>query len=151
MKTFRPDECPRVEALSLLIDDELHGSARDEIETHAASCALCGATLLEFRDLHRALARLPASGPDLDVAAMIASRLQPRPHFHATPWRMRWHWQLAPVGLAGAGVLAMGIYLGMLLVGGAGLTAARPPAVAVFSAVPPGGLCLTPACYAGRR
>jgi anti-sigma factor RsiW len=151
MKRFTSDKCPRVETLSLLIDDELPGSARDEIETHAASCRLCGATLRDFRELHQVLARLPATGPDVDIAAMIADRLGPRPHFRTARPRMRWQWQLAPAGLAGAGVLAMGVYLGMLLVGGAGLTAGRPPAVAVFSAVPPGGLCLAPACYAGRR
>jgi anti-sigma factor RsiW len=128
------------------MDDELADSARDEIETHAASCPLCGATLREFRDLHRSLGELPASGPEVDVAALIADRLEPRAHFRPARRRMRWHWQLAPAGLAAAGVLGMGVYLGMLLAGGAALTAARPPAVAVFSALPPGSLCSTPVC-----
>jgi anti-sigma factor RsiW len=151
MRTDIPYECPRVEALSLVVDNEISGSARDEIEAHAASCPLCGATLREFRELRSALAAFPDAVPGVDIATLIAHRLEPRRQSRPARRRMGWHWQLAPAGLAGAGMLAMGAYLGLLLAAGTTASVARPPAVAVFSAVPPGGLCLTSACFARGR
>jgi anti-sigma factor RsiW len=140
-----------VEALSLLLDNEIHGSAREEIESHATSCPLCAAALAGFRDLRGALRALPDVGPRVDVAALIAGRLEQRVRSAPPRPRRRWHWQLAPATLAGAGVLAMGAYLGMLLAGGTAVSAARPAALAVFSAAPPGGFCLTAACYGRGR
>ena len=153
MRRDTPDDCPRVEALSLLIDNAISGSARSEIETHAASCRVCGATLRDFGELRSALGALGRSSAGVDIAALILERLPPRPALTASPARRRrgWRWQLAPAGLAAAGVLATGAYLGMVLGGGAAVTAARPPAVAVFDVVPPGGLCVAPVCYGGGR
>jgi anti-sigma factor RsiW len=147
MKRDSPHDCPRVEALSLLVDDEISGSARDEIEAHAAYCPLCGAMLRKFRDLRDALGGLEAPAPGVDIATLIDARLAPRTQSRRARRRAGWRWQFAPAGLAAAGVLAMGAYLGMLLAGGTTVNTGRAPAVAVFSSVPPGGLCLMPACY----
>ena len=143
-----PHDCPRVEALSRLVDGEISGGARREIEAHAASCPVCGATLRDFGELRSAFSVLGGTSAGVDVAALIENRLPPRAQARpAAPRRSGWRWQLAPAGLAAAGVLATGAYLGMLLGGGAAVGVARPPAVAVFDAVPPGGLCLAQACY----
>ena len=147
MKRHPPHECPRIEALSLLIDGEIAGSARQEIEAHAAACAVCGATLRDFRELRSGLSMLGGTSAGVDVAALIGERLPPRTPERPAGRRSGWRWQLAPAGLAAAGVLAAGAYLGMLLVGGAAVAIARPPAAAVFDAVPPGGLCMAPICY----
>jgi hypothetical protein len=143
-------DCPRIEALSLLVDDEISGSARAEIVAHAGACPLCRVTLDGFRDLRSALGALPDEGPGVDIAALIGGRLAPRSRPGSARRRIRWRWELAPTGLAAAGVLAMGAYLGVLLVGGTAITA-RAPAVTVFSAAAPGGICLTPACYGPER
>jgi len=153
MKRDAPHDCPRIEALSLLIDDEISGSARRDIEAHAASCPICGATLRDFGELRGTLGALGRTSAGIDIAALIDERLPPRPAPAARPARRRrgWRWQLAPAGLAAAGVLATGAYLGMVLGGGGAVTVARTPAVAVFDAVPPGGLCVAPVCYGGGR
>lgn len=154
MKERTQSECPRTEQLSALIDGELAGAARAEIETHAGSCPLCGAMLREFGELRVALKPLAAARPGFDLAPLIDQRLT------AGGWRARpvrgrnwWQvWQLLPSGLAAAGMLSAGVYLGALLVGGAGVTALEPAAMAVFNAVPPGALCLgSPSCYSPGR
>lgn len=151
MKPDTPHDCPRVEALSLLIDGEISARARHDIETHAASCPICGATLRDFSGLRSAFSALGDSPAGVDIAALIDARLPPRAPARPTRQPSRWRWQLAPAGLAAAGVLATGAYLGMLLGGGAAVSAARPPAVAVFDVVPPGGLCAAPVCYGRGR
>ncbi len=155
MKRDTPHDCPRVEALSLLIDGEISGAALREIEAHAASCPICGTTLRDFRGLRSAFSALGNSPAGVDIAALIDARLPPRapPRAAVRPSRPRsgWRWQLAPAGVAAAGLLAAGAYLGMLLGGGAAVSAARPPAIAVFDTVPPGGLCAAPICYGRGR
>ena len=143
--------CPRSEALSLLLDGEIAASARREIETHAAACPVCGAMLRDFGELRTALGALGRACVGVDVAALVDARLPPRAAPRPRPRRQGWRWQLVPAGLAAACMLATGAYLGMLLGGGAALGVARPPALAVFDAVPPGGLCLAPLCYSPGR
>ena len=142
-------DCPRIEALSALLDGEMTESARRDIEAHAMSCPICGATLREFSRLRAAFGRLGEGPAGADVAALIDSRLPPRTT--TRPARERWRWHLAPAGLVAAGALATGAYFGMLLGGSAAVGVARPPAIAVFDAVPPGGLCVAPICYGRGR
>jgi len=133
--------CPRVDDLSALMDGVLTGSARDEIQAHAARCPLCGATLRDFGAMSTRLQALRDTRCDVDLAALVGPRLPPRvPAVRKRPMR-HWSdvWQLAPRGLAAAGVLAAGAYLGMMLAGGG--AAVRPVAMTVFDAVPPGALC----------
>ena len=154
MKERPQSECPRTEQLSALIDDELAGVARAEIEAHAGSCPLCGTMLREFGELRVALKPLAAARPGFDLAPLIEQRLAARARPARLPRDGSWWqgWQLLPSGLAVAGMLSAGVYLGALLVGGAGVTALEPAAMTVFDAVPPGGLCLgSPSCYSPGR
>ncbi len=143
--------CPRAEALSLLLDGEIAGSARREIEAHATSCPVCGAMLRDFGELRTALGALGAASARVDIAGLVDQRLPARAPARPARQRRGWRWQLLPAGFAAAGVLAIGAYLGMLLGGSAGVGVARPPAVAVFDAVPPGGLCVAPVCHGQRE
>lgn len=150
MKSQQTSDCPRSAQMSALIDNELAGEARVEIESHAASCPVCGAMLQDMTELRSALRPLAAARLDFDLAPRIEQRLTPRrkPQ-RAAPAGSWWlGWQLAPSGLAAAGVLAMGIYLGALLTGGSGAVATQSIAMAAFSPIPPGSLCLAAAtCY----
>ncbi len=70
--------CPRVEALSALMDGALSASERDEIGAHAASCPLCGKTLQQFEAMSSRLQALRDTTCDVDLAALIDTRLAPR-------------------------------------------------------------------------
>lgn len=153
MKPQHPD-CPRTALLSALIDDELPVHPRREIELHAAACPLCGAMLRELTELRLALRPLREAPPGVDLVPLIAPRLSPRgrrPRAQTlAPW---WNvWQLLPTGLAAAGVLAAGVYLGALLTGGAAVSATQLSTMAVFDPIPPGGICTgLQSCYAGGQ
>lgn len=144
------DRCPRTEQLSALVDGELAAGTRDEVAAHAASCPLCGAMLADLGELRIALKPLARARAGIDLAPLIEKRLSagPAPRRGARERRVRFGWQTLPSGLAAAGALAAGIYLGALLSAGAGVAAMRPAAMAMFDAVPPGGLCVgVSSCY----
>lgn len=145
-------ECPRIEEISALIDGALTGRARDEIEQHAAACAACGMALRNFETMRSRLQMLRDTRCEADIAALIEERLPTRAPGRERERPRKWDyaWQLAPRGLAAAGVLAVGVYLGLLAAGGT--TAVRPAAFAVFDPVPPGALCAgQPWCGPGGR
>lgn len=149
MKPQQPD-CPRTAQLCALIDDELPARPRQEIERHAAACPLCGAMLRELTELRLALRPLRDTRPGVDLAPLIGPRLAPRGGRPQAPTRAPWWqvWQLLPPGLAAAGVLAAGVYLGALLAGGAAVSATPLIAMAVFDPIPPGGICVgLQSCY----
>lgn len=141
----RAEECPRIEALSALVDDALAGSDRAALDAHVAGCAICAPVLAELRQLRSTFAALPALEPGLDLAPLVERRIaaagvaKPKPHLR--PQRWRW-WQLVPAALGGAASLSIGAYLGGALMLGSQL-AAQPAALqmAAFTANPPGALC----------
>ena len=146
MKRYGQD-CPRIEALSALIDGELTGRDRDEMVEHAAVCAVCAPMFARFGELRTALSALGDTPAGVDIAALVEPRLPARGYARPVRARRPWRWQIAPAGFAAAGVLAMGAYLGFFLVGGATVGLTRPVAMAVFDAIPPGGLCAgLPSC-----
>jgi anti-sigma factor RsiW len=145
MKRDSAQECPRLEALSSLADNEIFGSARVEIESHIACCPVCSAALRDFRSLSSALRSLAENDPGVDIASSIHDRLSARTEPRPSRRRIGWSRQFAPAALAGIGILGTGAYLGMLLAAGTVATA-RPAAIAVFSAAPPGGLCWAGTC-----
>lgn len=153
MKPEQPD-CPRTAQLSALIDDELPARPREEIASHAAVCPLCGAMLRELSELRLALRPLGEARPGIDLMPLIGPRLAPRgkrPQAKSDkPW---WHvWQLLPSGLAAAGVMTAGVYLGVVLAGGAAVSATQLTSMAVFDPIPPGGICVGyQSCYARGR
>lgn len=154
MKDRSQPDCPRTKQLSALIDGELAATARAEIATHGESCPVCGAMLKDLQELRVALQPLAAARVGYDLVPAIERRLATlgRPQTSARDeswWRS---WQLLPSGLAAVGMLTVGVYLGALLTAGAGVSAIRPAAMALFDPVPPGGLCVGSAsCYPLER
>ena len=147
------DDCPRMEALSALLDGELSASEDAEIAGHAAVCPVCGAAFRTLGELRASLRTLGDTPLNVDIASLIEHRLAPRAHARPARRRSRLRWlDLAPAGLGAAGALATGAYLGLLLAGAPSAGVARPAAMAVFDAAPPGGLCASvPSCYPRRR
>ncbi len=137
------EKCPRSEALSALVDDELGERDRAALNAHVAGCAICAPVLAEFRQLRTGFAALPKAAPGLDFAPLVARRIAavgaPKPK--AWPQRWRW-WQVAPAALGGALSLSFGAYLGSALLLGSQV-AAQPAALqmAAFTEMPPGALC----------
>lgn len=136
------ESCPRIEALSALIDEELDDAQRVALQAHVAGCAICSPALSRLRRLHADFAALPPPRSDFDVAAEVDRRigsLEPvPPSRRLRPSRPRW-WQVALLAPGGAVAVAIGLSLGASLmpaVGGA--TAVQ---MASFSALPPGALC----------
>jgi hypothetical protein len=151
--TQTTSDCPRIEALSALLDGELAAPHDADIAAHAAVCPVCGAALRTFGELRASLRTPRNERVGVDIASLIEGRLAPRAHPRPVRGRRRLGWlELAPAGLGAAGALATGAYLGLLLAGGPVASAARPAAMAVFDAAPPGGLCAgAPSCYSWRR
>jgi len=137
------EKCPRTEALSTLVDDELDEPARVALDAHVAGCAICAPVLAEFRQLRTTFAALPDVAPGVDFAPLVDRRIaaavvpKPKPR----PRRWRW-WQVAPATFGGALSLSLGVYLGSALMLGSQV-AAQPAALqmAAFTANPPGALC----------
>jgi anti-sigma factor RsiW len=140
------EKCPRIEALSALVDDELTGPGSVALSEHVAGCTICAPVLAEFRRLHAGFAALPAVASGVDFASLVDRRIVAAPGVaEPKPWprpqRWRW-WQLAPAALGGALSLSLGAYLGSALMFGSQV-AAQPAALqmAAFTAMPPGALC----------
>ena len=139
------EQCPRTEALSALIDNELGESDRVALDAHVAGCAICAPVLAEFRQLRTSFAALPGVAPGVDVARLVEGRIAaadaPKPRPRQQPQRLRW-WQVAPAALGGALSLSIGAYLGSALMLGSEV-AAQPAALqmAAFTEIPPGALC----------
>ena len=145
-------DCPRTEQLAALIDRELEPGAREQVTAHAAACPLCGTMLRDLTELHVALRPFAAARVGFDLAPLIEQRLVATARRQPQRGPRWWQdWRLAPSGLAAAGVLTVGVYMGALLAGGAGVAVARPAAMAVFDPLPPGGICVgLQSCYPQR-
>lgn len=141
------ETCPRIEALSALVDNALSKYDRIALDAHVASCAICAPVLAEFRQLQQTFAALPDVAPGIDLAPLVDRRIAaagvPQPHLKPQTRRWRW-WQIAPMALGGAISLSIGAYLGNVLMLGSQATA-QPAALqmAAFTASPPGALCPT--------
>lgn len=145
-------ECPWTEEISALMDGAVAAGTRHEIEQHAVACPVCGAALRDFAAMRSRLQNLRDVRCEADIAALIADRLRVRPQAPQRARRHNWDfaWQWAPRGMAAAGVLAVGVYFGLLLAGGTAVM--RPAAMAVFDPAPPGALCVgQPWCGPGGR
>jgi len=138
------DKCPRTEALSALVDNELPEPERGALATHVTGCAICAPVLAEFRQLRTTFAALPEVAPGIDFASLVDRRIattagSAKPLLR--PQRWRW-WQIGPAALGGALSVSLGVYLGSALMLGSQVTA-QPAALqmAAFTAIPPGALC----------
>jgi anti-sigma factor RsiW len=143
-----------MDALSALADGELAGSERAEAEAHAARCPVCGRALARLNALRADFAALPAPRVGVDLASAVAERIRAagraQPARPARAPRQGW-WRGLPVAVGTAVALGAGTFLGAFLVAGGGAAASRPAIeMSAFGTVPPGGLCLGPACEGGR-
>lgn len=151
---MKRDGCPRIEALSALIDGALGARERAEIEAHAAGCPVCGASLARFQDLRAGFAELPAPRVGFDLAPAVEERIRAagraQPVSPVRGWR-RWGWQGLPVALGAAAALGAGVYLGGLVVAGGAVATRSALEMSAFGTVPPGGICLGAGCGPGGR
>jgi anti-sigma factor RsiW len=151
---MKRDECPRFEALSAMLDGAPSGPEDADIHTHAAQCPVCGTVLARLNGLRADFAALPAPRVGLDLAPLIAGRIRSAERVRTrrpvpTGWR-RWR-QGLPAALGAAVALGAGAYLGAFLVAGGGAAVRPALEMSAFGTVPPGGLCLGPACRPGGR
>lgn len=138
--------CPRIDALSALIDEALPDGETAAIRTHAATCAICGAVLADLQRVRTAFARMPMPALGRELAAEIGRRIDAaRPAAARPRARTRWRWTAASVAAGGALALSFGVLLGSLLVAGGSVATPRA-GLEAFATVPPGGVCLAPAC-----
>lgn len=156
MNTVEP--CPRIEALSALMDGELGEPDRLAVQAHADQCPVCAPVLAEFLRLHARFAALDSTTPDFDLAPEVDRRIgaataaglrDPRPTVRPAP--ARW-WQLALLAPGGAAAVSLGLWLGAALPAAAPGTSTTAVQMAPFSNVPAGALCPVPqACRGSLR
>ena len=63
-------------ALADYLESDVSEATRVAVETHAASCAECGALLADLRELRVKAAALPTRAPERDLWAGIAARIE---------------------------------------------------------------------------
>jgi anti-sigma factor RsiW len=143
------EDCPRIESLSALIDDELETRQRAALQAHVAGCAICSPMLAGMRRLRADFAALPTPPHDFDVAVEVDRRigalLPPYPSRPRRPSGSRW-WQVAVLAPGAAVAVAAGLWLGASMMPAAGSATAAQ--MATFSPLPPGALCpASKACW----
>jgi anti-sigma factor RsiW len=147
------EACPRIEALSALVDDALAGPERAAIEAHAAICPVCGESLARLNELRAGFAALPAPRVGFDLATAVEERIRAaeRPQRARSPRpRSRW-WQALPAAVGAAAALSAGAYIGSVLTVGGAVANRSAVEMSAFGTVPPGGICLGAACGPGGR
>jgi anti-sigma factor RsiW len=142
--------CSNSENLSAYVDGELSIDQRRKIEACLADDAAYREYVEDLHGLRQAFQSLPSEAIGFDLAPLVQRRLaQSKPENKA--WLAVRRTGLAwPVSLAAACSIFMGIFLGSVLVNGLDSPAALPgsPALAMFDAMPPGGLCVgMGSCY----
>ena len=151
------EACPRVEALSALVDDALSEPERLALMAHVQRCPSCAPVWDTMRALRAQFAALPDPAGAFDLAPEIDRRIStPAPDRPSRPApadaraRRRWR-DLALLAPGGAAALALGIWLGASLMPYAALSHADASAaqMAVFSSMPPGAMCLAPGSCGG--
>lgn len=136
--------CSNSENLSAYVDDELSKDQRRKIEACLATDAAYREYVEDLLGLRQAFQSLPSEAIGFDLAPLVQRRLA-HSKSENKAWRAVRKTGLAwPVSLAAACSLFMGIFLGSVLVNGLDSPAALSgsPAMAMFDAMPPGGLCV---------
>ncbi|HJV84807.1 MAG TPA: zf-HC2 domain-containing protein [Noviherbaspirillum sp.] len=130
--------CPEHEEVSAYIDGMLPPSEREQFVAHTRACPICLARIDELLALRRDLRELPSPTLGFDLAARLGPQLRRPPA--RRPMRAFWIDWGAP-GLAAALSLAVGAWLGGMLLSGGAMLAPSATMARVFDPVPPGGLC----------
>jgi anti-sigma factor RsiW len=143
--------CPRHNELSAYVDKAMKPAERARFQQHLQDCPVCQQQLEDLQALRQDLRALPSPTLGFDLVSRLEDRLAGRSggHLQHQPQRRHRRWPALwggsgwmPTGLAAGVALVSGVWLGGLLLGGAGTTAATPVTmVRVFDPVPPGGLC----------
>ena len=144
-----PGHAPDLTELSAYLDGELAAAQRRQLAAHLAVCATCAKQLAQFQALSGDFKALPDAVLGFDLAGVIAGRIAAAPRPPGTRPRLGWHVRW-PVAIGAAASVAVGIFLGSLLVAG-GDAAVAPPmaALSVVDTLPPGSLCIgLESCYA---
>lgn len=153
-----PEPCPRIEALSALMDSELDEPDRIAVQAHADQCQICAPVLAQFRQLHARFAAMDAITPAFDLAPEVDRRIDgaiaagtPKPTPTTRPARARW-WQLALLAPGGAVAVSAGLWLGAALPAAVPIAQVTAVQMVPFSTVPAGALCPVPqACRGAVR
>jgi anti-sigma factor RsiW len=121
------------------------------METHLASCPACSKLSGALAALRTSFRSLPDEGLGFDIVPLVDARLAEHRQRNARSQR-RWSlWPLLPQAAAAVASVAGGLALGSTMMTGASAAAApRAAVMAVFDAVPPGGVCLVPASCPNR-
>lgn len=137
-------QCIKCTGLSAYIDGELSSMEMSELESHLQGCEVCREMLDEMWNLRSALRAMPAATLGFDLTPILQQRLaagQERAH---RPRR----WGVLPLSFAASLTVAFGILLGSVLANAPPRASSPPPAMALFDAIPPGGLCIgLDTCY----
>jgi hypothetical protein len=102
-------------ALADYLESDVSEATRAAVETHAASCAECGALLADLRELRVKAAALPTRAPERDLWAGIAARIEtPVVEISSSSgqsdgWTRQHPRRMSPMwmGLAAAGLVAV--------------------------------------------
>ena len=112
------------------------------MEAHLASCPACSKLSGALAALRTSFRSLPDEGLGFDIVPLVDARLAEHRQRATRPQR-RWSlWPLLPQAAAAVASVAGGLALGSLMMTGASAAAPRAAVMAVFDAVPPGGVCL---------
>lgn len=134
-------KCPHHEHVSAYLDDAMAPAERERFGRHLEACYACRDYLYALRAMHDRLEELPSPVLGFDLAAQFEERWR-APAADRRPGRASWLGR-GFGGLAVAGSLAAGAWLGSLSLGAA-VVAPEVGIIRVFSPVPPGGLCAAP-------
>ena len=135
--------CARHEDVSAYLDDELTASARREMEVHLASCPACSKLSGALAALRTSFRARPDQRLGFDIVPLVDARLAELRQRAARAQRWWSLWPLLPQAAAAVASVAGGLALGSMMMTGASAAASpRGAVMAVFDAVPPGGVCL---------
>lgn len=139
--------CPDQEQLSAYADRELAPAVARDVAAHILVCDTCARHVVAIEHLSRAFRDLPRGQvgfdiyPPVELAIARAARQQ----------RLAGVWRIAPLSLAAAATVVLGVFIGTMLTDS---PAPRENAVplAMFDAIPPGGVCIGfDSCYPRGR
>jgi anti-sigma factor RsiW len=135
------NNCPRHQEASAYMDDALSPADHKRFRRHLDSCPTCREHLDALLALQSGLRELPSPALGFDLSAQFDRRPWPNPVNRKPARSYGFGW--VPAGLAAALSLALGAWLGGLLIGGA-VAPSSAGAVKVFDPAPPGALCAAP-------
>jgi anti-sigma factor RsiW len=149
--------CRRIqERLSAYQDGEIAGEERRRIAAHMEGCPACRSAYAELKQAWQSLEKIPEIEAAPGFEKRLAEKIMAIPKARER-WRFPWvswgdQWRLAPAMALGVALIgiALGAYLGNLLVGGGSPTAFTQAGTSqtggeihsfrAFAAAPPGSL-----------